>query len=166
MYIHTHAYTRFSFWYQLISAHELKYSDLKTYTIIYYLNPLHSAEWWKSLWLRPYKNLLQVKKKKGLHSSHKDLPIYNQQLHPSCLCSSNANESRRNKHVYLTSTSISRIQRKVNTFFNAPSVLVVRMLKQEKNLKRLKRTIKNAHKSIRHIRTLQKLFLHKDKLTH
>lgn len=72
------------------------------------------------------------KKKKGLHSSHKDLPIYNQQLHPSCLCSSNANESRRNKHVYLTSTSISRIQRKVNTFFNAPSVLVVRMLKQEK----------------------------------
>lgn len=151
MYIHTHAYTRLSFWYQLISAHELKYSDLKTYTIIYYLNPLHSAEWWKSLWLRPYKNLLQVKKKKkGLHSSHKDLPIYNQQLHPSCLCSSNANESRRNKHVYLTSTSISRIQRKVNTFFNAPSVLVVRMLKQEKNLKRLK----NAHKSIHHIRTL------------
>lgn len=130
----------------------IKYSDLKTYTIIYYLNPLHSAEWWKSLWLRPYKNLLQVKKKKGLHSSHKDLPIYNQQLHPSCLCSSNANESRRNKHVYLTSTSISRIQRKVNTFFNAPSVLVVRMLKQEKNLKRLKRTIKNAHKSIHHIR--------------
>lgn len=39
------------------------------------------------------------------------------------------------------------------------------MLKQENNLKRLKRTIKNAHKSIHHI-TSQKLFLHKDKTTH